>query len=162
VRLTSIEDRERDQAGHVRSFERDLASTEISEWPSGELVAPLIDSLLTGTVRTLPLNLPNDGQVPDLPRGVTVEAMCHADAAGVRGRDRAPLPSFLAEHLRRVSASQEATVQAALTGDREKVLEALLADPLASRLDFDRLLSMRDDLLTATSPWLPQFGPGVR
>jgi alpha-galactosidase/6-phospho-beta-glucosidase family protein len=53
-------------------------------------------------------------------------------------------------------------VQAALTGDREKVLDALLADPLASRLDFDRLLSMRDDLLTATSPWLPQFGPGVR
>ena len=90
VHLTSIEDRERDQAGHVRSFEEDLASNEVSEWPSGELVAPLIDSLSTGTVSMLPLNLPNQGQLPDLPADVTVEAMCLADGQGVRGRDRAP------------------------------------------------------------------------
>jgi alpha-galactosidase len=158
VRLTSIEDRERNQEGHVRSFEEDLASTEVSEWPSGELVAPLIDSLSTGTVRTLPLNLPNHGQVPDLPVHVTVEGMCVADGGGVRGRDRAHLPAFLAEQVRRVSASQELTVEAALTGDPGKVLEALLSDPLAGRIDFDRLRRMRDELLAATSPWLPQFG----
>jgi alpha-galactosidase len=157
VRLTSIEDRKRDQAGHIRSFEDDLASDEVSEWPSGELVAPLIDSLLTGTVRTLPLNLANDGQVPDLPPAVTVEAMCFADEQGVRGRDRPSLPPFVAEQLRRVSASQELTVEAALTGDPEKMLEALLADPLAGRIDFDRLRQLRDDLLRATSKWLPQF-----
>jgi alpha-galactosidase len=157
VRLTSIEDRERDRAGHIRSFERDLASDEVSEWPTGELVAPLIDSLLTGTLRTLPLNLPNDGQVPDLPPGPTVEAMCLADAAGVRGRDRAPLPALLDEHVRRISASQELTVEAALTGDPEKVLQALLTDPLAGRIDFELLGQMRDDLLNATRQWLPQF-----
>jgi alpha-galactosidase len=110
VRLTSIEDRERGQVDHISSFERDLASDEVSEWPTGELVAPLIDSLLTGTLRTLPLNLPNDGQVPDVPPGATVEAMCWADAAGVRGRDRALLPLPLAEQVRRVSASQELTM----------------------------------------------------
>jgi alpha-galactosidase len=157
VHLTTIEDRERNQAGHIRSFERDLASDEVSEWPSGELVAPLIDSLLAGTVRTMPLNLPNKGQVPDLPPHVTVEAMCLADAQGVRGRDHGRLPAFFAEQLRRVSASQELAVEAALTGDREKVLEALLADPLAGRIDFDRLCQLRDDLFRATRPWLPQF-----
>jgi alpha-galactosidase/6-phospho-beta-glucosidase family protein len=157
VRLTSIEDRERDQAGHVRDFERDLRSGVVSEWPSGELVAPLIDSLSTGTLRTLPLNLPNQGQVADLPPEVTVEAMCLADDRGVAGRDRAALPPFLAEHLRRVSASQELTVDAALAGDRGKVTEALLSDPLAGRIDFGRLAQMADDLVHATGPWLPQF-----
>jgi hypothetical protein len=33
----------------------------------------------------------------------------------------------------------------------------MLADPLAGRIDFDRLGCMTDDLLAATAPWLPQF-----
>ena len=33
------------------------------------------------------MNLPNTGQVPDLPAGVIVEAMGVADGDGVRARD---------------------------------------------------------------------------
>ena len=84
-------------------------------------------------------------------------SVCIVDGNGVRGRDRAECPPGLAEHLRRVSASQELTVEAALTGRRETVFEAMLADPLASRIDWDQLQSMTDDLLDATAPWLPQF-----
>jgi alpha-galactosidase/6-phospho-beta-glucosidase family protein len=157
VPLTTIEDRERGQAGHVAEFEALLGASEVSEWPSGELVAPLIDSLLTGTPRAMPLNLPNQGQVPDLPEGAVAESMCWADSSGVRPRDRAPVGGALGEQLRRVSASQELCVQAALSGERAKVLEAMLADPLASRIDFDLLVRMSEELVSATSRWLPQF-----
>ena len=125
--------------------------------PSGELVAPLIDSFISDHARSYPLNLPNAGQCPDLPEDVVVESICTADADGVRGRDRAVCPPALAEHLRRVSASQELSVDAALSGQREKVFEAMLADPLAGRIDWDQLQAMTDEMLDATAPWLPQF-----
>ncbi len=157
VGLTSIEDRERSQKEYVGEFEAELGSDEVSEWPSGELVAPLIDSLTTGTLRPLPLNIPNAGQCPDLPDGVVVESICLADSTGVRGRHAAVTPSVLGEQLRRISASQELTVEAALSGDPDKVFAALIADPLAGRIDFDRLQTMTQQLLSATSRWLPQF-----
>jgi alpha-galactosidase len=157
VNLTTIERREQSQAGHVTDLHALIAAPEISSMPSGELVASLIDSMISDKPRDLPLNIPNAGQCPDLPDDVVVESVCTVDGAGVRGRDRAECPPGLAEHLRRVSASQELTVEAALTGDRELVFEALLSDPLSSRIDWDQLQAMTDDLLDATARWLPQF-----
>lgn len=157
VNITTIEDREKSQAGHIADLEELIAAPEVSMMPSGELVAPLIDSMLRDRPRDFPLNIPNAGQCPDLPESVVVESVCTADGNGVRGRDRAVCPPGLAEHLRRVSASQELTVEAALTGSRETVFEAMLADPLASRIDWDQLQAMTDELLDATAAWLPQF-----
>ena len=67
------------------------------------------------------------------------------------------LPLAMAETLHRVSASQELTVEAAVTGSRDKVVEAMLLDPLAGRIDYDELGTMTDELLDATRRWLPQF-----
>jgi alpha-galactosidase/6-phospho-beta-glucosidase family protein len=66
-------------------------------------------------------------------------------------------PFVMAEWLRRISSSQEATVEAGISGNRTKVIEAMMLDPLAGRIDFDRMEQMTDDMLTATSRWLPQF-----
>jgi hypothetical protein len=33
----------------------------------------------------------------------------------------------------------------------------MLVDPLASRLDYDAVGALADDLLAATKRWLPQF-----
>jgi alpha-galactosidase/6-phospho-beta-glucosidase family protein len=157
VGITTIEQREASQAGHVANLEALVRAPEVSAAPSGELVAALIDSFERDRPRHFPLNLPNAGQCPDLPADVVVESVCTADARGVRGRDAAVCPPGLAEHLRRVSAAQELTVEAALTGRRETVFAAMLADPLASRIDWDQLQAMTDDLLDATARWLPQF-----
>jgi alpha-galactosidase/6-phospho-beta-glucosidase family protein len=63
----------------------------------------------------------------------------------------------MAESLRRVSASQELTVEAGVTGNRDTAFAAMLLDPLASRLDYDSVAAMTDEMLDATKPWLPQF-----
>jgi alpha-galactosidase/6-phospho-beta-glucosidase family protein len=157
VQAVPIEVHERSQVEHRAAFERELRSSEVSKWPSGELVAPLIDSLITGTPRSLPLNIPNQGSVADLPESVVVEAMCIADGHGVHGRHRTLLPPFLAEHLKRIVASQEFTVRAALSGQRGLVLDAMQTDPLCGGLDVRRLEQMAEELLAATGRWLPQF-----
>jgi alpha-galactosidase len=138
-------------------MEEMLASDEVSSMPSGEMVAPVILCHEEDRAGYFPLNIPNAGQVPDLPADVVVESMCVVDGSGVAGRDAPKLPPAIAEQLRRVSASQELTVDAAFSGDRDTVFEAMLADPLAGRIDYDELGRMTDELLAATSKWLPQF-----
>jgi alpha-galactosidase len=132
------------------------AGGDIPAWTSGELVAPLIDGVVSGSARSLPVNLPNTGQVTDLPTGVVVECMGTIDGHGVRPRDTASAGAA-AEHLRRVVSSQELTVEAALTGDRRLVLQAMLADPVAGTLPWEHVTAMTEELLAASAPWLPQF-----
>jgi alpha-galactosidase/6-phospho-beta-glucosidase family protein len=155
--LTSIETRERHQHEHIAALEAMLASDVVDTMPSGEMVAPVIECLLLDRPGRFPLNIPNEGQVADLPLGVTVESMCIVDGGGVRGSEAVSLPPGAAEALRRVSASQELTVDAAISGDRDAAFAAMLLDPLASRLDYDALSAMTDEMLAATREWLPQF-----
>ena len=157
VELTTIDARERWQGRHIAELDDMFAAPEISRMPSGELVAAAIDSLITGHARELPLNLPNAGQCRDLPAEVVVESMCVVDDGGMRGRDEASAPIVLAEQLRRVSVAQELTVAAGVSGNRDDVLAAMMADPLAGRIDFDALNAMTSELLDATAEWLPQF-----
>jgi alpha-galactosidase len=148
-----------DKADDDRGAAELEAGGEISNYPSGELVAPLLDAIVTGKARSLPVNLPNTGQVAELPAGVVVECMGTIDGNGVRARDSASAGAA-AEHLRRVAASQELTVEAALTGQRGLVIEAMLADPFAGVLPWKHIETMTDEMLLATAQWLPQFIDG--
>lgn len=129
---------------------------EVPEWPSGELVAPLIDAVVSRRRVSLPMNLPNTGQVPDMPADVVVECMGTIEDGLIRPRDTASAGAC-SEHLRRVVASQELTVDAALEGDRNLVVKAMLADPITGSLPFEHVLAMTDEMLAASARWLPQF-----
>jgi alpha-galactosidase len=151
-------------AGHLADKETDeehfadlMAAGEIPRWGSGELVATLLEGVVSGKPRDLPVNLPNTGQVANLPVGVVVECIGVADANGVRPRDTTRVTGVLAARLEQVVASQELTVEAALAGRRDLVLEAMLCDPVASALAYEDVVSMTDEMLAATSPWLSRF-----
>jgi alpha-galactosidase len=151
-------------AGHKADKDDDDASvgqimgaTDIPAWGSGELVADLISAVVTGKSRDLFMNLPNTGQITTLPEGVVTECVGVADANGVRARDSVAVPGILGEYLHRIVVSQELTVDAALSGNRTTVLEAMLADQMVGRLPYEQVVAMTDELLVATAPWLPQF-----
>jgi alpha-galactosidase/6-phospho-beta-glucosidase family protein len=161
IGLTPISRREEHQEGYIRDVDAIVEGTaELSTHPSGELVAPVIDSLITGTRREVPLNLPNVGQCPDLPAESVVEAICVVDDQGMRGRDAAIAPAPLAELLRRHVAVQELTVEAAVRADPGLVRAALALDPLAGRIDWAEIDAMGGELLAGTAQWLPQFARG--
>ena len=69
-------------------------------------------------------------------------------------------PPEMAAHLRRLVRSQELTVEAALTGDRDLLIDALATDPFAGRLARDELVAMAAELVDANAAFLPGFGPG--
>ena len=158
IALTDMATRRRHQDGYVADVDAWLGGTkELQTWASGELPALVIDSLVTGEPRHLPVNIPNAGQVPDVAHGPVVESICVVDGDGVRGRDVAPLPAPFAELVRRHAAVGELTLDAALTGDRATATAAFLLDPLAGRGDLDGTTAMVDELLAGTSAWLPRF-----
>jgi len=156
VELTPMSKREADQDDFISTVDRQLSGAEqLHTWPSGEMMAMVIDSLTTGERRELPVNIPNAGQCPDLPLGPVVESMCVIDAEGVRGRDRATVPPVVAELLRRHVATQELTVEAAVRADRDLAVQAFTIDPLAGRGDWRATEAMADELLAGTARWLP-------
>ena len=101
------------------------------------------------------LNIPNRGYIPNLPDGAIVEVPGTVSAAGFVGERFPPLPAPIAEMCRRELALSELYVDAALTGDRELALQALLLDPMVT--DIDRGRAILDDLLIEFAEYLPQF-----
>lgn len=158
IELTSIARRQEHQDGYIADVDAWLGGTKtLQTWQSGELPALVIDSLVSGRRRDLPVNIPNAGQVPDVPADSVVESICIVDGDGIRGRDVAPLPPPYAELVRRHAAVAEMTVEAALDGDRALAEAAFFLDPLAGRGDLGQTEAMIEELLTATADWLPQF-----
>ena len=68
------------------------------------------------------------------------------------------IPPGILTQIARHATNQEMTVEAALTGDRSLVLQAMLNDPLCGAIgDFRRMERMMDELLQANRQWLPRF-----
>jgi alpha-galactosidase len=157
VEATTIEERHGREARYQHELDDRMRRREPPHVRSTELVIDVVEALETGVPFVGPMNIPNAGHCPDLPDGSVVESYCIADGDGIRGRDRAVAPPPLATLLRRISAAQELTVDAALSGSRDTLLHALFTDPLAGALDHDVLVALRDSIVDASAQWLPQF-----
>ena len=157
VHLTTVEERQarRQPAALKRCKDMLRGRKSIDLHRSGETVSLIIDALSGGRPFTDVMNLPNTGQVSNLPHEAIVETMAVADSRGARGIDVGELPPGVLNQVMRHVLNQELTVEAALTGDRDLVLQAMLNDPLVRDLEDAKKMTM--ELLDANRRWLPQF-----
>ena len=104
------------------------------------------------------VNIPNEGQVAELPRGVVVETMGLVTRDRIHGLPVGPVPPGVLTQLQRHVADQEMTVEAALQGDRALALQVMLNDPLCGSIRrFPDMARMLDEMLSANRKWLPRF-----
>ena len=103
----------------------------------------------------LAANLPNAGQVPNLPPGAIVETPVMVDGAGIRPVQVGPLPEAIAEMLRREIVVGQLCVDAAIHGDYQSALQCLLLDPVIGDMDIAK--RVLDDYLLSYREHLPQF-----
>jgi alpha-galactosidase len=101
------------------------------------------------------VNIPNRGAITNLPDETIVEIPGLVSGMGVNGINLGPLPSAVAELLRREAMLVEMVVETAVTGDRSLALQTLLLDPMIN--DIDRAKAILDDYLAAFEGYLPQF-----
>jgi len=128
----------------------------------GEFAAPIIDSIVTGTERTVYGNVRNDGLIENLPADACVEVACRVDSDGVHPIRYGSLPPACAA-LNQVQINvQRLAVEAAMTGDHELVHAAVALDPLTSAVQtLPKIREMVDRMLDAEAPWLPRFRGSV-
>lgn len=103
----------------------------------------------------LAANLPNVGQIPNLPWGTTVETPVHVNGAGIHPVHVGPLPEPIAELCRRELIVAQLGVDAAVEGSYEKALQCLLLGPVMT--DAETAESILDDYLQTYKEHLPQF-----
>ncbi len=120
-----------------------------------EQVCDIVESIRTNAGREFSANLPNTGQIPNLPQDVVVECPAFARAQGMQARQTPPLPTAILGTLASRFQWVEITVEAALEGDRDKFVQALLIDGAVKTIE--TAYRMADDLLAAQKPYLPQF-----
>jgi alpha-galactosidase len=120
-----------------------------------EQVIDIIDSIRSERDKVYSANLPNNGQVPNLPLGAVIEGPAVASGSGLRAVVQPPLPSALAGSLATRFQWVETVVEAALEGSREKFIQALVLD--GAVCSFDQASALADDLLKAHAEFLPNF-----
>jgi len=101
------------------------------------------------------LNIPNHGLIPNLPSDAIVEVPGVISSFGFQGMTFPELPPAIAEFCRRELALTDLVVEAAMTGDRQVALQALLLDPMVT--DIDTARAILDEFIVEFRDYLPQF-----
>lgn len=120
-----------------------------------EQLLEILHSIERDQRRVFSANLPNQGAVPNLPGDAILELPAAATATGLRPLMLLDFPDPLAAIITRKLAATRLTVEAALGGDRNLFVEALLADGAVSDPDVAR--ELMGELLEAHRGDLPNF-----
>lgn len=152
----------------IRSAVREFELHRLNEMANGnQTIEHLLDTDSEGALEMienqigatthyhLAANLPNVGQIPNLPLGATVETPVIVDGAGIHPVHVGALPEPVAELCRREIVTAQLGVDAAVEGSREKALQCLLLDPVIT--DIETARKILDDYLTSYKEHLPQF-----
>jgi alpha-galactosidase len=137
-----------------------LTAQEYVGQKSGERAIPVITAMLQNKNQfELALNIPNQGSIPGLPDWAIVEVPSLVSAASVQGLTVPAFPPGITALFAQQIAIQDRAVEAALHGDRNAALQALLLDPVVP--SYEAATHILDELLTVHAPYLPKFAEKV-
>lgn len=159
--LTSVEDRytmEAEAKGLIESALRgDVPLESFMQDVSTEAANKIIRAVTNGETYVGIMNLPNVGQISNLPHNAVVETYGVIDVTGAHATAYGEVPVGVQNVLQKHILNQEMTVLAALSGDWDLALQVLLNDPLSSRLTIPQAKQMLAELLEANKQYLPKF-----
>ncbi|MDE9449829.1 alpha-glucosidase/alpha-galactosidase [Aliiroseovarius sp. Z3] len=142
----------KDQAAALKT----AAGIEVPK--SHEFAAEMMNAIITGQPYVAYGNLPNTGQIPQLPMGAAVETPCLVDMNGVQPSVVTDIPPQLVALMRSQINVQELTVRALVDENPEHLYHAAMMDPhMAAELDLRQIRSLVDDLLVAHGNWNPAW-----
>ncbi|MHC4716900.1 MAG: family 4 glycosyl hydrolase [Planctomycetota bacterium] len=121
----------------------------------GEALADTIADLAADRTVLRVANTPNRGAIPNLPAHAEVEVEAVIDSRGIRPVYMGEAPGPLKGILEKRFAWQELVVDAAVTGDRNLALQALLIDEMS--IWPEKAQAMLEELLGASRELLPGF-----
>ncbi|MEO1688414.1 MAG: alpha-glucosidase/alpha-galactosidase [Pseudomonadota bacterium] len=149
---------EEQQAGWAEQAEALRRADRIEVEKSHEFAAELMAAQVSGVPIRAYANLPNRGQIPQLPLGAVVETPCLVDENGVQPTTVADIPPQLIALMRTQINVQELTVRALLDENVEHLHHAAMMDPhTAAELDLRQIRALMDELLAAHGEMIPAW-----
>jgi 6-phospho-beta-glucosidase len=121
----------------------------------GDLAVRVIAAMVNNRPEIFDVNISNQGAISNLPHDAIVEMAATVDGVGAHPFALGPLPKALLGMQTALVLSQELTVDAAFSGSRQELLQAILAHPLIHSMDAAE--KTMDELLALQADWLPQF-----
>ncbi len=117
-----------------------------------ERFVPMAEAIITNNeYEELAVNLPNKGYIKDLPEWIVVEVPAIVNKDGAKGVN-VDIPKAFAGHLTNQIGIHDLTAQAIIDGSKDMVIQALMVDPVTSKVkDIDKLVNL---MIETQSPWL--------
>ena len=117
---------------------------------TNEYAAYIMDSMETGTLRRVNVNVKNTGLIPNLPDGSCVEVPCLVDETGVHPCYVGELQEQCAALIQTNINVQRLTVKSILEQNCEAAIHAAMLDPLtSSKLAMHEIRSMMNEMFSA-------------
>ena len=101
------------------------------------------------------VNTRNNGAIQGLPDDAVIETNCVIDAQGAHPLSFGPLPLAMNGLTQQVKDFERLTIEAAVHGDRQSALLALVVNPLIGGVGIAEPLL--DEVLNLNQAYLPQF-----
>ncbi|MBT3275379.1 MAG: hypothetical protein HN368_19645 [Spirochaetales bacterium] len=125
-------------------------------WPkakkSREQLSGVAEALLTGGTYRGVFTMPNEGQIINLPRGISVETQCVASYGTVQPEFSGEVPVVLRGIIQSVVDEMELSVEAAQEGSRKKLIQALYVSPELQNKDC--VAALADEIIEINIEWL--------
>ena len=159
LRRTSIAERREGFRSRTRNLRR-MIRGRIDEGyftSSRESAADIIDAHWSGKVLIDVGNMPNIGQISNLPPGAVVETAVRVDRNGFSPVTFGPLPEVVRGMTAPLAEVARMTVDACFAASRQLAIQALRLDPLCSHLNSDQVVEMAGRLLRAHKRFIPRL-----
>ena len=158
VLKTTVDSRIHDKSIQLEEIRSIASGKKAVDWKqSGEEMTQIMRAIITGGKTTAIVNMPNKGQISNMPNDVVVETLAEISKEGIKPKNSGELPSVVGSLCRLHSDIHELTVKAALEGSKDLLIQALCLDPLSAAADFSEIPDMADELIMANKKWLPRF-----
>ena len=122
-----------------------------------EAAIRLIDSIYNDRRDVQVVDVTNQGIIPQLPFDAVIETNCVIGKDGAMPQKINDVPLHFLGLMEQVKAYEILLIEAAVSGDRTKVLLALMNHPLVHEVKDAR--KMVDEMMEANREYLPQFYP---
>ena len=155
--LTTVDWRVDDLKRRLRRSD-DLISgkEELKLKPSGEEGHLLLKAVLGLGDLVSNVNIPNRGQIPNLPLGAVVETNAFFGLDRIEPVYAGPMPASILPLVSRHIYNQENTLTAALTYDRKLGFAAFMNDPQLASVTLDDGRKLFNDMLENQRAYLPE------
>jgi len=122
----------------------------------------IIEALETGRTYRGHFNVPNRGNITNLPDGCIIEIPGYVDKNGINMPVVGDLPLACAATCSASVRVQQMGMEAAVHGDVTLLKQSMLHDPLVGAVcNPEEVWQMADEMLVAQAQWLPQYADSI-